>query len=53
MPKHTLHARRPANTTNQFQSVFRRHHSTETALINIYDRLINKWNNLCGLQESL
>ena len=30
------------NGLHQFQSVFGHHHSTETALINIYDRLYNK-----------
>jgi hypothetical protein len=33
------------NVLYQFQSGFRRHHSTETTLINIYDRLINNINN--------
>ena len=35
------------NILYQFQSGFRRHHSTESALINIYDRLINSLDNNC------
>ena len=35
------------NILYQFQSGFRRHHSAETALINMYDRLINNLDNNC------
>ena len=35
------------NVLYQFQSGFRHYHSTETALINIHDRLINNLDNNC------